>query len=174
MSIFIGLLRAINVGGTGSLAMTDLKAMCEGLGLTDVRTYIQSGNVIFGSTWAEPHIKTALEEALSRKMGKPIRVLVRSAREMRAVLDGNPFPGAPASKVSVVFLDQVPTNDVFANIAIPGREQVCPAGREVYVHYPDGMGRSKLRLPAFDAGTSRNLNTVAKLADMANEAQQRS
>ena len=75
MAIFIALLRAVNVGGTGTLPMSDLKSLCEGLGLTDVRTYIQSGNVVFGSAWSEGRVKTALEAALLTRMKKPVDVL---------------------------------------------------------------------------------------------------
>ena len=146
MAIFIALLRAVNVGGTGTLPMTDLKSLCEGLGLTDVRTYIQSGNVVFDSAWAEAHTKAMLETALLAKMGKPIDVMVRSATEMAAILKRNPFPSVQGSKVSVWFFDKTPNKALFATIAIPDREEIRLAGREVYVHYPDGMGRSKLKL----------------------------
>ena len=166
MAIFIALLRAVNVGGTGTLAMTDLTSLCEGLGLTDVRTYIQSGNVVFGCAWTEARAKAALGTALSTRMGKPADVLVRSATEMAAVLDRNPFPSVQGRKVSVWFFDKAPKKAVFAAIAIPGREEIRLAGREVYVHYPDGMGRSKLKLSSLGVATARNINTVAKLVEM--------
>jgi uncharacterized protein (DUF1697 family) len=164
MAIFIALLRAVNVGGTGTLAMTDLRSLCEGLGLTDVRT--QSGNVVFGCAWTEARVKTALETALLTRMEKHTDVLVRSATEMAAVLKRNPFPSAQGNKVLVLFFDQAPKKAVFAAITIPGREEMRLAGREVYVHYPDGMGRSKLKLPSLGAATARNINTVAKLVEM--------
>jgi uncharacterized protein (DUF1697 family) len=166
MAIFIALLRAVNVGGTGTLAMTDLKSLCEGLGLTDVRTYIQSGNVVFGCAWTEARAKAALGTALSTRMGKPTDVLVRSATEMTGVLDRNPFPSVQGSKVSVWFFDKTPNKALFATIAIPDREEIRLAGREVYVHYPDGMGRSKLKLSSLGVATARNINTVAKLVEM--------
>jgi uncharacterized protein (DUF1697 family) len=166
MAIFIALLRAVNVGGTGTLAMTDLKSLCEGLGLTDVRTHIQSGNVVFGCAWTEARVKAALETALLTRMEKHTDVLVRSATEMAAVLKRNPFPSALGNKVSVLFFDQAPKKAVFAAITTPGREEMRLAGREVYVHYPDGMGRSKLKISSLGVATARNINTVAKLVEM--------
>jgi uncharacterized protein (DUF1697 family) len=166
MAIFIALLRAVNVGGTGTLPMSDLKSLCEGLGLTDVRTYIQSGNVVFGSAWSEGRVKTALEAALLTRMKKPVDVLVRSATEIAAVLKRNAFPSAAGNRVYVFFFDEPPNKAVFAAIKIPGREEMRLAGREVYVHYPDGMGRSKLKLATLGVATARNINTVAKLVTM--------
>jgi uncharacterized protein (DUF1697 family) len=166
MAIFIALLRAVNVGGTGTLPMSDLKSLCEGLGLTDVRTYIQSGNVVFGSAWSEGRVKTALEAALLTRMKKPVDVLVRSATEIAAVLKRNPFPSAAGNRVYVFFFDEPPNKAVLAAIKIPGREEMRLAGREVYVHYPDGMGRSGLKLATLGVATARNINTVAKLVTM--------
>jgi uncharacterized protein (DUF1697 family) len=170
MGIFVALLRAVNVGGTGLLAMNDLKAIAEGLGFTGVRTYIQSGNLVFGSAWTAARAKTALEAALSRKMGKPVDVLVRSAAEMAAILDGNPFPAADGSRVAVLFFDRAPSDAAFAAIVIPAREEIRRAGREVFVHYPDGMGKSKLKLASLGVATARNVNTLAKLVAMAQVA----
>jgi uncharacterized protein (DUF1697 family) len=166
MAAFIALLRAVNVGGTGSLAMTGLKSLCEGLGFTDVRTYIQSGNVVFGSARTEAHVKMALEAALLTRMGKHTGVLVRSASEMMTILNRNPFPSAQGNRVSVLFFDQAPKKAALAAITIPGREEIRPAGREVYVLYPEGIGQSKLKLASLGATTARNMNTVTKLAAM--------
>ena len=166
MAILIALLRAVNVGGTGTLPMADLRTICESLGFTDVRTYIQSGNVVFGCAATEAHVKTVLQARLSTHMHKPVDVLLRSASEMTAVLRRNPFPLAPGNKVYVLFFDQAPEKARFAGIKIPGREEMRPAGRELYVHYPDGMGRSKLNLSGLGVATARNINTVTKLVAM--------
>jgi len=166
VAIFVALLRAVNVGGTGTLAMADLRSICDELGFTDVRTYIQSGNVVFGCSWSEARVKAALEAALAAKMQKRVDVLVRSAAEMPAVLKRNPFPSAEGNRVYVLFLDESPTKAVFAAIEIPGREEMRLVGREVYVHYPDGMGRSKLKLASLGIATARNINTIAKLVAM--------
>src|SRR6202008_63371 len=94
MTVFVAFLRAINVGGTGMLPMKDLAALCTDLGLQDVRTYIQSGNVVFASKLAERKVQAQLEKALAAKMGKKIDVMVRTAAELRSILLGNPFPRA--------------------------------------------------------------------------------
>jgi uncharacterized protein (DUF1697 family) len=170
MPRFVALLRAVNVGGTGMLAMSDLRALCEKAGLTDVRTYIQSGNVVFGSRLGEARVKAVLERALARKMGRPVVVLVRQGEALESVLARNPFPNAPGNRILVLFLDQAPPRNALAGLEIPGREEVILDGREVFVHYPDGMGRSRLKLKLAAGGTGRNLNTVAKLAALVSPA----
>ncbi|HEX3954882.1 MAG TPA: DUF1697 domain-containing protein, partial [Stellaceae bacterium] len=160
-------LRAINVGGTGTLPMTELKAMCKAAGFDKVRTYIASGNVVFESALSESAVKTALEARLETYAGKPIGVLVRSAAEMAAVSAANPFPDAAANRVVAIFLDEVPPADTLAQVVSWSTEDIRSGKREIYVHYPDGQARSKLRIPAAKGGTARNMNTVAKLAEMA-------
>jgi uncharacterized protein (DUF1697 family) len=167
MAIFVALLRAVNVGGTGALAMSDLRSICEGLGFTDVRTYIQSGNLVFDCAWAEARVKASLETSLARKMGKPANVMVRTAAEMMAVLKRNPFPSVEGRKVSVFFFDRPPKKPAFTAITIPGREELRLMSREVFVHYPEGMGPSRLNLTNLGVATARNINTVAKLVAMA-------
>jgi uncharacterized protein (DUF1697 family) len=170
MATFIALLRAVNVGGSGTLAMADLKSLCEGLGFAKVRTFIQSGNVVFGCGWTETRVKAAIEAALLTRMDRRTDVLVRSADEMAAVLECNPFPLAQGNQVSVLFFDQAPEEAALAAITVPGREEIRPAGREVYVHYPDGMGRSKLKLSSLGTATARNINTVVRLVAMTKES----
>jgi len=166
MTVFVALLRAVNVGGTGKLPMRDLVAMCEQAGYRNVRTYIASGNAVFASGAREAAVKAKLEDALQAYAGKPVGVLVRTADELAAVLAANPFPDAPPNKVVAVFLDKAP--DPGAADAVTGRknEAVRPGTREIYVHYPDGQGPSKLKIPAAAQGTARNMNTVAKLVAM--------
>jgi uncharacterized protein (DUF1697 family) len=98
MGAFVALLRAVNVGGTGKLPMSDLKAMCEELGCMSVRTYIASGNVVFSSRKSEAAIKIALEARLLAYAGKPIGVMVRSAAEIAQVHSDNPFPKAAPNR----------------------------------------------------------------------------
>jgi uncharacterized protein (DUF1697 family) len=167
MTAYVALLRAVNVGGTGKLPMRDLKAMCEGLGFDRVRTYIASGNVVFASRKGEAAVKRALEDALEAYAGQPVAVFVRTAAEMAAIVAGNPFPDAPPARVAAFFLDRVPPKGAAAEARGQDGEAIALGTREIYVHYPDGMGRSRLRLPAAARGTARNLNTVGKLAAMA-------
>lgn len=170
MTTYIALLRAVNVGGTGKLPMSELKSMCEAAGFSAVQTYIASGNVVFDSDSSAAQVKALLETALDSYAGKPVAVLVRTGEEMRAVLDSNPFPGGAPNQVMAIFLDHAAGGDALDKL--PGRkdEELATGKREIYVHYRSGMGTSKLRIPAGEAGTARNMNTVAKLAEMARRA----
>ncbi|HUI55366.1 MAG TPA: DUF1697 domain-containing protein [Bryobacteraceae bacterium] len=168
MAVYIALLRGINVGGTGILPMKDLAAMCAKLGFAKARTYIQSGNVIFESGLKEDAVRHKLEEALHARMGKRIDVMIRTSAELRATLDANPFPEQEPNKVNVAFLAGKPPVEQLRGLAGPAGEQVRAGGREVYVYYPEGMGRSKLKLPLNGAAaTVRNINTVSKLTALA-------
>jgi uncharacterized protein (DUF1697 family) len=167
MPIYVALLRAVNVGGTGSLKMDRLRKLCTQQGFENAATYIQSGNVVFKSRLAEPDVKAALERALTRALGKPAGVLVREASELAAALKRNPFPEALPQQVLIFFLDEALPRTAVSGLVIPGRERVEVRGRELFVHFPDGQGRSKLRIPFAKAGTGRNLNTVRKLVAMA-------
>jgi uncharacterized protein (DUF1697 family) len=168
MVTFIALLRGINVGGNTTFPMAELKAICEAAGLQNVRTYIQSGNVLFESALTEAQLVQVLEEAIKVKQQKHIPVMIRSLPEMEAVLVDNPFPDAEPAKVGVLFLSKPVSKDLFKNVMIPGPEKVVVSGREIYIHYPDGMGRSKLKFPKMpEQGTMRNINTVTKLVKIA-------
>jgi uncharacterized protein (DUF1697 family) len=169
MAAFIALLRAVNVGGTGKLPMSDLKAMCEASGFSGVRTYIASGNVVFTSGKCEASVKKALEAKLEAYAGKPVGVVIRSATEMHAVLTDNPFPKAPANRVVAVFLDSPPPADTLATVRGRKDEAIELGEREIYIHYGVGMAKSKLVVPVAKAGTVRNMNTVAALAKLVSD-----
>ena len=169
MPSLIALLRAVNVGGTGKLPMGELKAMCEELGFANARTYIASGNVVFTSRKSEAAIKSALEKRLAGYAGKPVGVLVRSAAEMAEVAAENPFPKAAPNRTVAIFLDGKPPKDALADVRGQKDEEIKLGRREIYVHYGDGMGQSKLVIPAAKTGTARNINTIATLAKMAAE-----
>ena len=170
MASFVALLRAVNVGGTGKLPMNELKAICEELGFGAVRTYIASGNVVFTSRKSEAAVKAALEKRLAAYAGKPVGVLVRTAAEMAQVLADNPFPKAAPNRTMAVFLDRAPPADTLAGIRGRKDEEIRLGRREIYIHYGEGMGQSKLVIAAAKAGTARNMNTVAVLAKMAGES----
>jgi uncharacterized protein (DUF1697 family) len=169
MAAWIALLRAVNVGGTGKLPMSELKAMCEELGFADARTYIASGNVVFTSRKSEAAIKSALEKRLADHAGKPVGVLVRNAREMADVAADNPFPKLAPNRTMALFLDHAPPPDTLKTVRGQKDEKISLGKREIYIHYGDGMGQSKLVIPAAQTGTARNMNTVAVLAKMAAE-----
>ena len=170
MGAFVALLRAVNVGGTGKLPMSDLKSMCEELGFGAVRTYIASGNVVFLSRQSEAAVKSALEKRLAAYAGKPVGVLVRSTAEMAQVAADNPFPKAAPNRTMAVFLDSAPPADALGHVRGQKDEQIKLGRREIYVHYGEGMAKSKLVIPAAKPGTARNMNTVATLAKMAAES----
>ena len=167
MKAYVALLRAVNVGGTGKVPMSELTAMCQEAGLHKVRTYIASGNVVFSSDADEAEIKAKLEARLRAYAGKPVGVLIRSADEIAGVLARNPFSDKPGNRTVALFVDGPLPADAL-NDARGVQDELMRLGqREIYVFYGDGMAHSRLRIPAGDAGTARNMNTVAKLAEMA-------
>ena len=161
MAAWIALLRAVNVGGTGKLAMREFKAMCEELGFRSVETYIASGNVVFESRKMETAIKAALEKRLEAYAGKPVGVLVRSASDMAQVVADNPFAKLAANRTVA------PPADTLESVRGMKNEKIRLGRREIYIHYGDGVGTSKLVIPAAKAGTARNMNTVTALAKLA-------
>jgi uncharacterized protein (DUF1697 family) len=169
MTQFIGFIRGINVGGNKLLPMASLKASCESAGLTDVRTYLQSGNVIFRSTRKDP--ARLIEEALDLD----VKVVVRTAAELQKVVAANPFASVGnTSLLIVMFLSDEPSKEAQAALraAHAGPEEIRFAGRELYLYYPNGMGRSKLTNAVIErklgvTATARNWNTVTKLLELA-------
>ena len=166
MPTFVALLRAVNVLGAGQIAMADLKVLCTEAGFAAVRTYIASGNVILESRMSAPRIKATLESALKEHLGKPIGVHVRSASELADVLARNPFPRKAPDRTMAVFLDRPLKSDALDEMRGRRNEEVRLSGRELFVHYPDGQGRSRLIIPQAKTGTARNMNTVAKLVEL--------
>ena len=168
MTAYVALLRAVNVGGR-QLKMSDLKRIAEDLGLESRRTYIASGNLLFASSKSEKAVKAALEQAIEEHMGKDVGVMVRTAAEMRAIVEANAFPEEPGNRVVAIFLDEKPAKAAIEDAKNIADERMALGTREIYVHYPSGQGRSKLKIPAAARGTARNMNTVAKLAELAKE-----
>lgn len=167
MTVFVALLRAVNVGGTGKLAMSELKVMCETAGFDRIQTYIASGNVVFESEADEAQVKADLEARLADYAGKPVGVLVRTRAELAEVLALNPFPDAAPNRTVAIFLDAAPPSDAVETATGRNGEDLGLGRREIYVHYGEGMAASKLKLKAASTGTARNMNTVAKLVEIA-------
>ncbi|MBH9578325.1 DUF1697 domain-containing protein [Inhella proteolytica] len=161
----IALLRAVNVGGTGKLPMAELKAMAAELGFANPRTYIASGNLLFESALPAPEAGARLEARLAAYAGKPVGVLMRSPAELRELLARNPFPQAEGNRLLITFLPAPLPEPLVAKQAKDEAWRLL--GRELWVHYPSGIGSSKLRIPAAEAGTARNLNTVQALLGLA-------
>jgi uncharacterized protein (DUF1697 family) len=170
VTAYVALLRAVNVGGTGKLPMSDLKAIAGELGFAGARTYIASGNLIFSSEKGEAEAREMLEERLAAHMGKPVAVMVRTVEEMAAVAQANPFKDAPGRRVLATFLAEPPPKDALDEIRGRDGERLALGRREIYVDYCGPLlGRSKLVIPAAAKGTARNMNTVSKLAELAKE-----
>ena len=168
MPVYVALLRAVNVGGTGKLPMSDLVRMAQEVGFQDPRTYIASGNLVFGSEGSERAVREALEARLEAYAGKRVGVMVRTGDELAGVIAQNPFPDRPPNRTLVYFMNDSPPSGV-DDIVGPDGEEVRSGRREIYVHYPEGSGRSRLKLPAAKDATSRNINTITRLAEMAAE-----
>lgn len=167
MTSYVALLRAVNLGPHNKLPKEVLTAIGNALGFDRARTYIASGNLLFDADTDEAAVKAALEARLAAETGRPVAVMVRSAAEMAAIRDANPFAGAPGNRVVAILLDAPPPPDALAGARHVDGELMAPGVREIYVRYTDdGMGTSKLVIPAAQAGTARNMNTVAKLADL--------
>ena len=167
MTGYVALLRAVNVGGTGKLPMTTLAQMCVTAGFKKVKTYIASGNVVLQSGGSEDEVRSALEDQLHAYAGKNVGVIVRTAIEIADTLARNPFVESPGNRVMALFVDGALPVDPLDGVTGITNEQVRLGERELFVLYPDGMANTRLRIPSEKHGTKRNMNTVAKLAEMA-------
>jgi len=161
---WVALLRAVNVAGTGKIAMTELAELARRLGLGQVRTYIASGNLIFASPLIEDDLRALIEQAIEAEFGARVGVLIRSAGELAGVAARCPWPDRPGNRVLVLFTDEVPSLE---GVRHQNGEMLALGQRELFIEYPDGIGSSKLMIPAAKAGTARNMNTVRKLAELA-------
>jgi len=175
---YIGLLRAVNLGPHNKVGMADLRSLLEGLGLQDVQTLLQSGNVVFRrDARAAGPLELQLEEAIAKRFKVETDVFVRTASEWHDLIVANPFPREatddPSHLLAVVLKDAVPPARVTAlQKSITGREVVRAKGRCAYIVYPDGIGRSRLTSALIEKGlatrgTARNWNTVLKLRALA-------
>ena len=174
MSTYVALIRSINVANT-QISMERLRKLCTASGFDDVRTYIQSGNVVFSATESAQACAAKLAARLQRELGKPVGVVIRSARELAAVAAKNPFlkEKVETARLSVAFLAERPKVErVKALAAVDwGRDRFHHKAKELYLYCPDGFGRSKLAT-TFErtlgvGATVRNWNTVSKLLEMA-------
>ena len=179
MTVYVSMLRAVNVGGSGLIKMELLREAYEAIGLTHVRTLLQSGNVLFrsGLTDRARLVKRIMQE-LERRFDLQIEVILRTLAEVASIVDRGPVlsPRADKSKLLVMFLAAVP--DVAAQAALKKwhkdkelKEMLELRGPEIYLYYPDGVGRSKLTSGVIEskldtAGTARNWNTLVKLVEV--------
>ena len=177
---YVALLRGINVGGNKRVAMADLRAWLEAIGLEQVRTYVQSGNAVFRSRQKAEALAAAIERKIEKQAGFPVRVVVRSREELRNVLQRNPFlkrAGIDSAKLHVTFLGE--------RVGAPGHEKLMGlprggdeleiAGSELFLHCANGYGSSKLgnnllEKAAGTAATTRNWRTVTALCALCDRA----
>ncbi len=176
-STWVALLRGINVGGRNRLPMKDLAAMFEDAGCDNVRTYIQSGNVLFRADEARAEeIPSLIGAAIRDRFGYEIPIVTRRASDLDAIVEANPFvaAGAETDRLHVLFLADAPAAEDVEALdpdRSPG-DEFAVRGREVYLHYPNGTARSKLTNARFDSRlstvtTMRNWKTVRKLLELA-------
>jgi uncharacterized protein (DUF1697 family) len=180
MTTYIVLLRAVNVGGTGMLAMADFRKLLATLGYRNVETYIQSGNAVFDAAGTAAGVAKAIGAALEKLMGAPAGVLVRTHAELERVIAANPFAAeaaADGARVHAVFLSAVPAEGAEAGLkAIVAkyparRDRFHLAGDTLYLHLPDGAAETKFTAKSVEralggTGTARNWNTVLRLHAM--------
>lgn len=167
MTSYVGLLRAVNLGPVNQMSKAVLTATADGLGFARARTYFASGNLLFDTDAGEAEVKALLQARFATHAGKPVAVMVRTAAEMAAVRAANPFASAPGNRVVAIFLDTVAPDDALDPARHVSGEQMALGVREIYVRYTDdGMRDSKLVIPAARTGTGRNMNTVARLAEL--------
>lgn len=166
MTAYVALVRAVNVTGTGKLPKDDLKAMGEECGFENARTFINSGNLLFTSNLAEPAVKKRVEDKLEDYFGKPVPAFVRSAKEMAEAVRCNPFGDDAPNRVFGHFIDENPAQSMLDGARDVTCERLALGPRLIYVSYGEGIGKSKLKLPAVKKGTARNMNSVAKIAEL--------
>jgi uncharacterized protein (DUF1697 family) len=178
---YVALVRAVNLGSRNKVSMPDLRSVFVAVGGEDVKTYVQSGNVVFRSKADEPgKLTNTIEKRLRSELGLDVRVLLRTQAELTSVVAANPFAARQRdpTKLHVTFLrdavDKARGRKVEATQLEPDEFRIL--GREVYLHCPEGYGRSKLSNAYFEkelgvAATTRNWRTVTKLAELADAAQ---
>lgn len=174
MPVYISLLRGINVGGSKQIRMAELKTLYESLGFGGTQTLLQSGNVVFESDSSDPDpIASDIEAAIEQRFGFQSRIILRTRDQWQEVIQRHPFSAgqlAEPAKILVMFLRDAPAAEALETLiqAHAGPEIIYHSRHELYIFYPDGMGRSKLDHALIERklkvmATGRNWNTVNKL-----------
>ena len=179
MPRYVALLRSVNIGGHGRVAMNELRASFGTLGYTDVVTYIQTGNVLFDArSKSEAAVVSAIEERLVQDFGDTTVVILRTVPDLLRIGKASPYAkkGADPARHHVTFLAERPAKKTVTELVLPpsGRDELVVDGREVYVHTPDGYSNSKLTGTLLERrlgvlSTTRNWNTVTKLCALAGD-----
>jgi uncharacterized protein (DUF1697 family) len=176
MTTFVAMLRGVNVGGN-SLKMEWLRQACESIGLREVRTYVQSGNIVFASRLGEARLVQAIKTTVDATTRLPVTVVVRSAQQLALVVADNPFvrrKDVDPAKLHVTFLSERPAQPARAKLEAlaAARDEYALSGREVYLSCPVNYGETKLSNAALEkalavTATTRNWKTVTALLAMA-------
>jgi uncharacterized protein (DUF1697 family) len=180
MKTFIAMLRAVNLAGHNRVSMADLCRLLTDLGLKDGRSLLQSGNLVFrDDDRASEKLESLLEDAAAKRLGLKTDFFVRTAADLKMLIAGNPFPEEARedpSHLLVMFLKEAPDAKAVAVLqkSIKGRELIRAKGRQAYIVYPDGIGRSRLTTAVLERGlatrgTARNWNTILKLDAFASQ-----
>ena len=173
MQTFVALLRGVNVGGHNKLPMADLRSLCESNGLKDVRTYIQSGNIVFRSKKKASTMEAEIAGGIQKRFGFAPKILVLPADEIRKAADSYPFPTDNHKFSHIMFLDAQPGDEAVRKIESmeQGPDKVTVGDRAVFMYFPNGVLGSRLELNKIERilgvhCTSRNWRTVQKLIEM--------
>jgi uncharacterized protein (DUF1697 family) len=166
LTAYVALVRAVNVSGTGKLTKEELKAMGEACGFGNVRTFINSGNLLFTSNLAEAAVKERVEQKLDEFFGKPVPAFVRNAEELAEVLRKNPFSEDKPNQVMAYFIDDRPVQTMIDEARDVKEERLALGLRVIYISYGGGIADSKLKMPILKQGTARNMNSVARMAEL--------
>jgi uncharacterized protein (DUF1697 family) len=170
----VALLRGINVGGKNKVSMQALREIFAAAGCTEVTTYIQSGNVVFTAAKGVD-VATVVKAEIAARLGLKVPVVLRTAAEIERAIAGNPFvkEGVDADWTHVMFLENEPTKEQVARLDAQRSvtDEFVVAGKDIYLHLPQGAAKTKLTTAYFDAklktvGTQRNWRTVMTLAEM--------
>lgn len=176
MATYVAMLRGINVGGRAKVGMAELRQLFADLGHTDVQTYIQSGNVVFATRTARERVAVDLEQRIGADLGVDVTVVLRTAPDLARIVAKNPFVrrGADPSTLHVTFLAGGAGSGAAGRLDAPdaGPDELIVAGQDVYLHCPNGYGRTKLNNTFIERrlgarATTRNWRTVTKLLELA-------
>jgi uncharacterized protein (DUF1697 family) len=179
LTAYAALLRAINVGGNGIIKMAALKGLCEAAGFASVTTLLQSGNVVFTARGTDKAVAKKLADAIEASHGFRPAIMVRTAAEVADAMKRNPFVAAARDDpghMLIAFMTDAPTAGAAERLkAIKvASERLALSGRELFIHYPDGVGRSRITNTVLERAlgvpaTARNWNTVGKLLTLADK-----
>jgi len=152
------------------ISMKKLAGIFSDFGFENPHTYLNSGNIILKSSFSEDELTEKIKTGLSENLGTDINILIRNSIDLEQIANENPFPDAPGSKVGVYLVKEPIDERILSEFITSGREKIVLGRREVYIYYPDGIGRSRLKFPGIlKDGTMRNINTITKLVKIINQ-----